>query len=131
MTGWNDKFSIVPSIDQQHKYLFTIINNLDSAVKNGHSRIVTPTALKQIIDYTSYHFEYEEKLMEDAKYEYLEFHKELHKGLVVALKGYQDLFNVGQGNITELMDFLNTWLKKHILIEDYGYKETVNKAGFK
>ncbi len=62
---WNDSYLLgVPEIDQQHKQLIAIANELYDVATGDESVYETkmPVILKKLTDYTVYHFSMEEPL---------------------------------------------------------------------
>ena len=58
---WNENLSVgVPSIDKQHKALLGLLNELFDATQAGRGQVVLGKVLKELADYTVYHFQYEE-----------------------------------------------------------------------
>ncbi len=83
------------------------------------------------MEYTSYHFEAEEKIMESHNFPFLLDHKAEHKRLINELKGI--LLRLKNGNeITslDLLNFLTKWIVDHILDEDLKFREHL-QPGFK
>ena len=63
---WNDALATgIKKIDQQHKHLLEIINQVSAAIEHGDSD-AAGMALQHMRDYTVYHFSFEEKLLEKA-----------------------------------------------------------------
>lgn len=111
---WNDKFSIsVDEVDAQHKHLFSLVDQLYRAVKKK-----TPVEqyLDELVDYTRYHFQEEEKLMESVDYPHLKSHREVHEQLTRQVVEFREQFK-GNNNQHpgEFLDFLNNWLVKHVM----------------
>lgn len=71
MLSWNDNFSVgVKAFDEHHHRLFDLLNGLLTAVENGtadEGKLVA--ALKELIDYTDYHFKAEEDLLRKNGYQ--------------------------------------------------------------
>ena len=62
---WNDEYLLgVPEIDKQHKKLIAIANELYDVVTGDESALKEkmPSILKELTDYTEYHFSNEEEL---------------------------------------------------------------------
>jgi len=79
---WKDSYSVkVTALDNQHKKLFTIVNEPYTAMGTGHGREVAGDVLQRLVDYTVNHFAAEEKLMEKHGYPYLASHRQEHKAL--------------------------------------------------
>ena len=67
LIAWDQGFSVgVGSIDEQHKKLIGLLNDLHDAMRFGKGRDVLGKVLAELIDYTAYHFRTEEGLF--AKY---------------------------------------------------------------
>lgn len=126
---WKDSYSVnVKSIDEQHKKLVSIINELNNAMLYEKGRSVIGKVLKDLVDYTVSHFDYEEKLMEKNGYSDLENHKKIHKDLLKTVGKFYDEFSSGEVEMSkDIMDFLKTWLSEHILGSDKKYSEIMIK----
>jgi len=62
---WSDDLSVkVTLIDDQHKKLIALINSLHDAMRAGEGKQVLEKTLKELADYTVYHFQTEEKYMQ-------------------------------------------------------------------
>ena len=54
---WNEKYSVkISTIDEQHKKLVAIINELYNSMKNGKSKEQLGKTLTDLVEYTKYHF---------------------------------------------------------------------------
>ena len=121
---WNDqKYSVgVPSIDQQHKRLFELINTLYDSMKEGKASDVLESVLGELIAYTREHFTYEEKLQAQAHYPKLAQHRVAHGKLVAQVGEFKAKLAAGQKHIyIELANFLKQWLETHIAVSDKDY----------
>lgn len=128
---WNEKYSVnISSIDEQHKKLIDIINEFHDKMKTGIERENIGEVLIKLIDYTKYHFSFEEKLFSDNRYLESSIHKEVHAKFVEQINNIKNDFDNGKDVITfELMDFLKDWLGEHILGTDKKYSEFLNAKG--
>ena len=62
--AWKDEYSVgLDSIDQQHRKLINLINQLTTAVEYSTGEEFEREALAELVDYTKTHFSYEEGLM--------------------------------------------------------------------
>ncbi|WP_207765403.1 bacteriohemerythrin [Cuspidothrix issatschenkoi] len=106
-------------IDEQHKSLFSTINALNSAMLEGQGEALLEKTLDSLKDYTTVHFDTEEKFMLDHKYpDYIE-HKQKHEALKAKVlsfekKNYDDLSKLTNA----VSHFLTDWLIHHIKDED-------------
>ncbi len=128
---WGPKIQIgINVIDQQHKRLIDLINDLHLAMKQRKGTQVLSRIMKGLVDYTVEHFTYEEGLQNKAGYPDLENHKEIHKKLVEKVEVYQNKIYSGEKLVTkDLSDFLKDWLVNHILGTDTKYVPYFKKAG--
>jgi len=120
----------IAEIDEQHKKLIAIINELHDAMLKGKSRDILQKVLNDLVDYTKVHFSTEEKLF--AEYQYPDFyeHKQIHDALYKRVIEIQDKYQSGNLFISlEIMDFLKDWLVKHILGTDKKYSAFFNSKG--
>lgn len=119
---WNDSLKLgIASVDDQHRRLLDLINRLDEAVALGHAPDTITELLDDLIDYTRYHFDEEEKLMQQSNFEEALFasHKNEHRQFVETIV---EARNQKPDNASfllhHLLDFLFDWLYRHILGTD-------------
>ena len=128
---WADSQSVkVHTMDAQHKQLFEIVNELDTAMRSCRGKEVGGDVLRRLIDATVNHFGAEEKLLEDGKYPHLEQHRAEHKALTDKLVLLKKDFDAGLSAITPaLIRFLQNWLTGHIQDVDQKYGDFLNAQG--
>lgn len=124
---WTEDFSVgVQEIDEQHKRLVSMLNQLNEAMKLGQGKQVVDRILFNLGDYVQRHFATEEAYMEAGSYPELERHKDIHRRLTAKVKDYMERYEKGEPGLTlELLDFLTGWLKNHILQTDKAYSPYV------
>ena len=119
---WEDKYSLqIAEIDRQHQKLFGLFNELYDAMQQGHADEVIDKVLTSIIDYTAYHFTFEEKLLRDAGYKDDAAHRAEHGKLTDQAKALaQKLKERGSDTKVAIatLQFLGDWLARHILVSD-------------
>jgi len=115
---WEDSYSVgVEEIDQQHKQLFDIVNDLIRANKLNKGKKEIGRVLNFLADYTVKHFEDEEKLQQNSGYPDYEAHKRLHEQFVDDALNFKNRFENGQIDTATMMDFNKTitrWLVQHV-----------------
>lgn len=128
---WKDSYSVgIESIDEDHKGLINIINELFDAVSHGKAKEHLSGVLAKLIDYTKIHFKREETYFEKTNYPLLEEHKQQHDAFIVRINNLQKDFDKMNLTISvELLKFLTDWLVNHILSVDRKYKEHFQKYG--
>jgi hemerythrin len=131
---WSDKFSVgVDSVDRQHQRLVTMVNELFDAMKAGHGKDVLEKTLDSLVQYTVYHFSYEEKLFADTGYPDAERHKHEHEDLTKQALAIQEKVRSGASFALsmEVMEFLKNWLVNHILGSDKKFGPHLLEKGIK
>ena len=111
-------------IDNQHQRIVEYINKLNHAQEN-HSREEVGEVLDELVDYTLSHFAFEESLMEEAGYAYINAHKKVHQLFVKRVADYQQRFKLGEDIAEELLNTLRAWLINHIRNDDKDYSGDV------
>jgi hemerythrin len=121
---WGDAYSVgLPNIDEQHKKLVVMINDLFQACKEeGASKTAAfARAFSKAADYTQTHFREEEEFLENAGYPDLPAHKVEHKAFVDEIWAQFGKFKEGNTTPLGLPRFLKSWLLNHIAIKDKKY----------
>ena len=122
---WQDSHSVNnPEIDKQHQEWIAIYDRMHSVLLS-----CTPEAgskvLKEMMDYTYYHFHQEEDLMRSLGYPGIIQYCRLHKDFDNLV--YQQYRAVNERRELVLnSDILGTvkeWLLDHILVEDMKYSD--------
>ena len=126
---WTVEYSTgIPKIDSQHAYLFELANRLTRAVAGGRSQEVLSEIIRELNDYVASHFSYEESVMEQAHYEGLAVHRQMHEKMREELTRYATELAAGTLNAAMLSKFLERWLTGHIMHEDMVYIPAVAAA---
>jgi hemerythrin len=128
---WSDDLSIgIHEIDDQHKKLVSLINDLHDAMKSGQAKQALEKTLSELADYAVYHFQVEEKYMEKFRYPGFPSHKLAHTAFVKKVAAFQADYTSGKlGLSLDLMHFLRDWLTTHIKGTDRQYAALFLKNG--
>lgn len=128
---WSPDYSVdVKAIDEQHQELIGILNQLFVVVSRPEPDAVVIETLDALLNFTKTHFALEEQLMQQANYGDLEAHKAEHRKLIDRLNQFrQKLEHKDEHLYFEILGFVKTWLKGHILDVDRKYTPTMQKAG--
>jgi hemerythrin len=120
---WSDELSVgIPAIDEQHKELVGIVNDLHAAMLRREGRQALEETFGKLIDYTGRHFATEEALFDEHEYPDAAAHKEQHAMLSEKVGELREQFESGNVTITiEVMEFLRDWLRTHIAVSDRRY----------
>ncbi|MEQ1531961.1 MAG: hemerythrin family protein [Sideroxydans sp.] len=129
---WSPDYSVnIKAIDQQHQELINILNRLFIAVFKREGDKAIAGILDALMSYTQTHFALEERLMQLAKYKDFEAHKVEHKKLIEQLDNLCKMHLLEEKTIYfEMLKFLKTWLKEHIVGVDTKYSTALQQAGF-
>lgn len=114
---WSDKYSVgVNSIDDQHKELVRMLNDLSDAMMGGRGNDELGKVLDSLIAYTVSHFAHEEQQMDRFQYPEAAQHKKQHADLKTQAIEIQQKFKSGAtATISfEVLGFLKNWLINHI-----------------
>lgn len=112
----------MPELDEQHKKLIEMINDLHEAMRAGKGNAAMGTILDGLISYTGYHFTAEEGMMKAAGYKDLEAHKKVHDSFTNKVADLQENFDAGKTTLSvETMKFLSGWPTSHIKGTDKQY----------
>ncbi|KOR27636.1 hemerythrin, partial [Achromatium sp. WMS1] len=80
--AWSEEISVgVEEIDEQHKVLLNLINELNDAMQARRSHDVITSIINKLSEYTRIHFAVEESLMRILNYPDYESHKAQHEEL--------------------------------------------------
>jgi hemerythrin len=126
-------FSVgVKEIDDQHKQLIVLANQLNDAMGTGKGKAVLDKVFAELVAYTQSHFLTEEKLMGQIGYSASVAHKAEHKSLVTTVADLKHKHDKGDVVLTsQVMSFLRDWLTKHILNSDKALGRELNAKGIK
>ena len=120
LIDWSDNLSVnVAAIDQQHKRLIAMINELNDSMKVGKGKDVLGKIVGSLISYTATHFQTEERYFDQYGYPDTDDHKKEHAAFVKKVGDFKEGFEKGSLSLTiQVMDFLSDWLKNHIMGTD-------------
>lgn len=128
MFEWKDSYSVgIEKINEQHKKLLSIGEELVYVIENTSKGLdqydEVKRLLKELYDYTIYHFSYEEELMEKHDFLELPSHKFQHKLFVKKLEeiDLKEFDNDQIESTNQLLNFIANWITDHILKEDQKY----------
>ncbi|MDR3625341.1 MAG: bacteriohemerythrin [Ignavibacteriaceae bacterium] len=132
LVRWSDDYSVsIKEIDDQHKKLFDLINDLHDAMKAGKGKDILEKVLKELTAYTEFHFSSEEILMQNCKYPDYKQHKVKHDEFTQKVKEFEQKYLDGSFLLSqEIVQYLIDWLTKHIKESDKQYSMFVIKANF-
>ena len=111
-------------IDAQHRRIVEMINRLDAA-QGAQRHDVVNEVVEELIDYTLFHFAFEETMIEEAGYPLTPEHRRIHDIFTAHVRELRERFRAGEDIGEELKQVLANWLFRHIRSEDKAYSEAI------
>jgi len=117
---WEDSYACGhPTIDSQHRKLFTLANSLIGAISSGQPAAEASMRLRRLMAHTAQHFHDEEALLARVEFPGLSAHAAEHHRLLEKASRFEAEVGSGQVDISQFVGFLILDLVQgHILIED-------------
>lgn len=129
--AWDDRYSVrVSALDDDHRRLLHLINNLQTAAHYPTGEAFERQALDELVDYTRTHFKREEELMAAHGYPAYEEHKRQHEAMIAKVEQFLEAYGKDPADtIEEMVQFLKQWLLNHIAGTDQQYSDFLNSKG--
>lgn len=122
---WTPQLEIgIPFVDADHKILVKLLNQVDDAIAAFEESATLGSVLGALSDYTIYHFDREEAMLQACGYRTLGKHQDEHALLSGQVADIARRFHADPGSVngSEVRDFLRRWLIEHILAHDFSYR---------
>lgn len=116
-------------IDNDHKYLISIINTIEAALNIEAPARVLSDYVFQLIDFSHQHFKREETYQVEINFPNRTSHKKAHKDLMGQIQYiHKNLLSQAdsgayQFTTPRLVDTLQDWMMNHFMHEDMKMKE--------
>jgi hemerythrin len=125
LVSWYKRYSVNnEELDNHHKNLFAIMNKMYDACLPAETMDCAEPIIEELIKYTGYHFDAEEKYMAEIGYKGIEDHIEQHRNFLEKL---HELRNCKNKNIydfkKEVLVLLGNWIIRHVTVEDKKYSQ--------
>jgi len=122
---WSSTYYVgVRFIDEQHKFLLTMLNDMYKHVGGDEKaeRAYFMKIIDQAVNYVTEHFAAEEKLLFATKFPgYIE-HKQAHDSFIMTvLENVKDFKEGKKVNFSIFTHFLKDWILSHIAVMDKEY----------
>jgi len=115
---WTDALRVgIDAIDKDHQIIISLLNRV--AYKDLDDNEVADI-VRELVDYTRYHFKREEAVMKVCGYPDLENHRQVHRELTVKMTDLAEIWHHERDpkNIQHLLKFLRNWWIGHIVNVD-------------
>lgn len=117
------------AIDEDHKNLVNLVNELHTATSVGKGQEVIERIMTDLITYTKEHLHREEQIMAAINFPNLERHKIGHQQFANKLNALQAQFEAGSIIVaSQLSTVLRDWLSLHIRRSDKEIKVFLQKS---
>ncbi|AEM59423.1 long-chain fatty acid--CoA ligase (plasmid) [Haloarcula hispanica N601] len=120
----------IERFDEQHKRLFGLLNDLHTAMNEGHSEEEVGDILRELERYTEYHFGDEEEFMQNCGYamdcsDCFYNHREMHEEFAGKVQELREKHENGEYVTMEVLTVARDWLDAHIAAgdEDQNYAD--------
>ncbi|VAW58528.1 hypothetical protein MNBD_GAMMA11-2488, partial [hydrothermal vent metagenome] len=92
---WKNSYSVgVESIDNDHKKLLCMLNQLQTASHYTTYDGVAEGILNDLVEYTEYHFFREEELMKECNYPGFDAHRKQHEAMISQVSTFIEEYRV-------------------------------------
>lgn len=124
---WKDEYlTNISELDIQHQKLVALINNFYADLlkyqNNDQKKELIIQTLNELVDYSCYHFEAEENLMQKYEYPGYAHHKEEHERFKTQVTQFMKEQNETKHVAPfPIVVFLRDWLTAHIMKTDKQY----------
>jgi hemerythrin-like metal-binding protein len=120
---WKDEYSGgIGSIDDQHKVIIDLMNQLFESIVQGKGESVTKSVFIELLKYANYHFGLEYELFNKYDYKEKAEHVEQHKHFIDKIKNLMIRNYLTEKNIQiETLHYLRGWFQDHMLKIDMEY----------
>jgi len=131
--SWKKEYELgIKEIDAEHKNIIRIMNDLYFILEEKIDAKATEMVLKDLLQYSKYHFATEEKYFKKFHYADAAGHIKHHHFFTKKIQQIYKKNQAGEKNVTfELIDFLEDWFLEHVILADKDYVECFNKHGLK
>lgn len=128
---WSDDYLIgIPEIDNQHKCIVRVANNLFVALHKKEDKAETKALFEELIEILKVHLSIEEALLRLNDYKDYMPHKEVHNSMRAVMADIDARFTTGQEVETKLIEFLKYWLMDHIAGMDKAFAKVIAPDNF-
>lgn len=124
LVTWKDSYALgMIEIDEQHRMLFEIMNNMWQAIVHNEKQSAMVDILQSLELYTVRHFAEEELFMKSFDYPNFDKHILLHQHFIQKIANEKERVARGEKPSLDLLHFLRDWLLNHIQVQDKHYAD--------
>lgn len=125
--SWTEDLSVGnQAIDDDHRHLFALLNNLQHTMPQGLVTQDAATVVEDLAHYVEAHFQREEEFMQSVAFEGYVAHKADHDRFVSEVHALQSRLDRGAQTLTLDIDkMLSDWFRRHVLVLDMALAASV------
>ena len=124
---WQQRFLTgFAEIDEHHVHLVGLLNTAYDDFRNSVPRERLDALFLELIDYATYHFAAEARLMEEHRYPALAAHDHQHHEFAARVAEMHRDYLAGKPVFLEVLTFLKGWLESHIVKSDRELAKHLN-----
>jgi hemerythrin-like metal-binding protein len=125
---WKKQYSVhVPKLDEDHRQIFELLNQLRDAVYRQSGDRLVPQALEKLNRYALVHLQREELMLRIWEYPAYAEHKAEHDAYLAKVASLKA--NLERRDISvRIVNFLSGWWRDHILTSDKRYARYFRNA---
>ena len=131
LATWDQSYSVsVAKFDEQHQKLFSLLNGLHDAMRQGKGQAIVESTLHELALYTVTHFRAEEELLRKSNFPGFAAHRAEHQKFVARVNGFIEEMKAGRvASPISILGFIKDWLTDHIMRTDRAYGAYLNAKG--
>ncbi|MBF9017464.1 MULTISPECIES: bacteriohemerythrin [unclassified Oceanispirochaeta] len=115
---WHDQYKTnIPELDIQHKKVLDLIKKLQCT----DDYLTEKALLKEILNYSVFHFISETELLQAYSYPHLNIQKKYQQDFIDQLSVSIGLFSAGNLFKENILYSLSRWFEKHTTCENKGF----------
>jgi len=124
---WDPIYSVhVDILDEQHKKLFSTVNNLIDIFEGGSGDFLS--VINDLVQYLSVHFHQEHIVMMNAKFPGFMAHSKEHQKFTDKVGEFLQAYKEGNKDLGfNMVVFMKDWLREHTTKLDMEYAEYLLK----
>ena len=128
---WSEDLSVgIAKVDEQHKKLIQMMEELGQAIRNDEASDVVEDVLTNLFNYAQSHFALEEELFRRHKYPEMALHELEHQRFIAKAFAFKERLSAKRPGLdVELLSFLSSWVLNHIELTDKRYTKFLRDCG--
>ena len=117
---WRNEMSVENDlIDQDHRYLLCLFNSIELILSDKGLSDHLPFYFDQLLEYTQFHFDREEKIQIKSNYPGAYEHKLKHKEIIQRLEEVTEAIRNGDSGVKDnLVELVREWVIDHVVQAD-------------